>query len=293
MTTVVNLVGLRALLAKDLGEKVLGSNAYDGWFGTFNKIHDVGLGDLSLNDFASLSYAKSGPYSNIINSTLQLAKSAAGMSVTTGVVSSNGERLLTAGNDFWRGTSNADRVNSGNGNDILSLGAGADTVYGGGGNDLIFGERGRDSLIGGAGNDTIFGGEDRDIVHGWSGDDLIFGGSGHDGLYGNQGNDTIFGGDGNDYICGGSGRDVITGGAGADTFAFRGQAANSSTIIKDFGLGYDRQLIMSSVVNGPLSMNMIKPYEDGLMIQFTDNRAIYYEGVTNAAALFASMSLFE
>jgi Ca2+-binding RTX toxin-like protein len=293
MTTVVTLTGLRALLAKDLGKIVLGSSAYDGWFSTFSKIPDVGLGDLSLKDFASLSYANSGPFSNMINSTLQLAKSTAGMSVTTGVVSSNGERLLTSGNDFWRGTTGADLVDAGNGNDILSLGSGSDTVYGGGGNDLIFGERGRDSLIGGAGNDTIFGGEDRDIIHGWNGDDIIFGGSGHDGLYGNQGNDTIFGGDGNDYICGGSGRDVIFGGAGADTFAFRGQAANSSTIIKDFELGYDKQLIMSSVVNGPLTMSMIKPYADGLMIQFTDNRAIYYEDVTNAAALFASMSLFE
>ena len=82
------------------------------------------------------------------------------------------------------------------------------------------------------------------------------------------------------------------GGAGHDTFAFRGQAANSVTVIKDFEVGYDHQLILASVAHGPLQMNMITQYADGLMISFDQGREIHYEGVWDQHALFDSMHLF-
>lgn len=293
MATIINFSGLRQLLSYDLGKDVMANNAFDAWFSTFSNKLTVGFGDLSFRSFALLPAVKNGFWGQEINTALQAAKDASGGPLAIGTMTLNGERLLGAGKDFWLGSAGSDKVLSGGGSDVVSLGAGNDTAYGGTGQDLIFGEGGSDSLTGGAGADSIFGGADRDQLYGWGGNDLIFGGTGNDGLYGNEGNDTISGGSGNDYICGGSDKDVIFGGSGADTFAFRGQAPDSETVIKDFDVLQDKQLIMASVAGGPLTMDMIKSYSDGLVIEFTEGRAIYYEGILDSNALFDRMSIFE
>jgi hypothetical protein len=292
MSTIVSLSGLRKLLSFDLGPSVQNTSAFDGWFTNFVNKPAVGVGDLSFDAFSSLSLARPWDLSAGVNSALQQAKASSTMLKTQGILRSDGERQLSESAEFWRGGSGNDKVSGLGGNDVLVLGAGNDSAFGGFGNDLMFGEAGNDTLIGGNGNDTLFGGGDRDMLYGWAGDDLIFGGTGNDGLYGNEGNDTIFGGDGADYICGGSGRDVLTGGRGVDTFAFRGQAPNSVTIITDFQVRYDKQLITTGVASNGLSINMIRNYDKGLMIEFGQGRAIQYENVWDRQALFDSMELF-
>ena len=293
MSKIVSVLDMNILLSNDLGRDAASSGAFDNWFITFVNRPAISFGDISFGRFSTLSFLKGGWWDHEINGALLLAKLAIAMPVTSGTITPTGERSLSIGKDFWQGGSGHDKVNSGGGDDALRLKAGNDTVQGGSGSDLIFGEGGSDSLIGGQGNDTIFGGRDRDFIYGWNGDDVIFGGSGNDGLFGNEGTDTISGGDGNDYICGGSGQDFLFGGAGADTFAFRGQAPHSITVIKDFDILEDRQLIMASVAAGALTVDMIQQYTQGLRIMFTDNRAIYYENVSDVDALFARMSLFE
>jgi Ca2+-binding RTX toxin-like protein len=292
LPSLTNLFNFKKLLSFDLGSGVQNSSAFDHWFSIFKSKPTIGVADISFDDFAALPYARSSDLSVGINKALQVAKSASNIPNTEGVLGANGVRNLANSSDFWRGSSGNDKVSALGGNDVLALGSGNDTVDGGWGDDLIFGESGNDVLIGNSGNDTLFGGQGNDRLHGWSGNDLIFGGSGNDGLYGNEGNDTIYGGDGNDYICGGSGADRLTGGRGADTFAFRGQAPNSVTVITDFEVRWDKQLIASSVASGGLSINMIKTYDKGLMIEFSGGRAIYYENVWDQQALFDSMQTF-
>ncbi|MGL5996152.1 MAG: immunoglobulin-like domain-containing protein, partial [Pseudomonas proteolytica] len=74
------------------------------------------------------------------------------------------------------------------------------------------------------GNDTLLGG---------SGDDILFGQGGNDYLDGGKGNDILLGGTGNDTLIGGQGNDILIGGSGADTFVWRsGDVGND--VIKDF-----------------------------------------------------------
>ena len=71
----------------------------------------------------------------------------------------NIENLLTGGgNDNLSGTSRANRLQSGSGDDTLRGGSGNDQLYGGAGNDLLYGGTGADRLIGDIGRDVLFGG---------------------------------------------------------------------------------------------------------------------------------------
>ncbi|SMH45944.1 cellulase family glycosylhydrolase [Azospirillum agricola] len=106
---------------------------------------------------------------------------------------------LTSGPDNWTGTTVADQVFAGNGND---------TVDGGDGNDQLFGEDGNDSLIGGGGGDQLYGG---------AGNDTLWGGAGIDHIQTGSGTDTIVFklGDSYDYV------DDFTAGAGGDVIDLR------------------------------------------------------------------------
>lgn len=293
MSTRLGLASFRQLLGRDFGSDVAGGNAYDGWLNLFRAVPVRTFGDLTFDNFSRLQDVKAyGPFADQVNDALALARWVHQPS-TPNAPTVHKALGLTAGNHYWECGATNDNMRAGRENDVMISGAGNDTVFGGRGNDLIFGESGNDSIIGAAGNDTIFGGEGRDIIHGWAGDDFIFGGSGNDGLYGAAGNDTIFGGDGNDYICAGSDHDTVYGGSGRDTFAFRGDLPNSVSVIKDFEVLYDRQGIKSSLTDGHLSIDMIKPYEDGLMIDFGQGRALCFESVWDATALFNSMYLLD
>ena len=113
--------------------------------------------------------------------------------------------------------------------DLLVAGEGDDTVWGYEGNDTIEAGYGVDIIHGGDGDDIITNaGTDigmTDKLHGEKGNDVIQGGSGLALLFGNEGQDFLiagpdgknaFGGTGNDFILGGDGGDVLLGNEGDD-----------------------------------------------------------------------------
>ncbi|WLH57587.1 retention module-containing protein [Pseudomonas sp. FP2294] len=90
------------------------------------------------------------------------------------------------------------------------------------------------------GNDTLLGG---------SGDDILFGQGGNDYLDGGKGNDILLGGTGNDTLIGGQGNDILIGGTGADTFVWRsGDVGND--VIKDFKASEGDRIDLRDLLKG-------------------------------------------
>ncbi|MEQ1669387.1 MAG: S8 family serine peptidase, partial [Hyphomicrobium sp.] len=79
-----------------------------------------------------------------------------------------------------------------------------------------------DRLEGGDGIDVIYGYDGNDRMGGDDGDDQLYGGAGGDDLRGGNGNDILAGGDGSDIIDGGYGDDVIYAGKGVENFVYGG-----------------------------------------------------------------------
>ena len=119
----------------------------------------------------------------------------------------------------------------------------ADTIDAGAGNDVVWGYGGNDTLRGGSGHDELEGGSGRDRLYGGTGHDELEGGKGNDRLYGEAGNDDLEGGSGNDWLDGGSGRNELHGGSGADTFVF----TRGYTEIEDYRAGTDTVRIGKSL----------------------------------------------
>jgi Ca2+-binding RTX toxin-like protein len=128
-------------------------------------------------------------------------------------------------------------VESGLGDDIITLGGGADLVHSGGGNDRIDGRSGADILHGGTGNDLYFVDHAGDVVaeNGGEGDDEVRTGlaaysltpdverltgtsTAGQALTGNDLANIIGGLSGSDVIDGGVGADTMSGGQGNDVF---------------------------------------------------------------------------
>jgi Ca2+-binding RTX toxin-like protein len=114
----------------------------------------------------------------------------------------------------------------------------ANVLKGGGGDDEIHGGRGADTLEGGTGHDVLHGGEQNDSLLGGEGDDYLNGGLHDDRLYGDVGSDSLYGGDGHDLLNGGTGDDVLVGGAGDDSLVggagdnlMRGEAGNDLFVL--------------------------------------------------------------
>ncbi|MFF4370173.1 calcium-binding protein [Streptomyces sp. NPDC001594] len=89
--------------------------------------------------------------------------------------------------------------------------SGADTLDGGFGNDVICALSGNDTVRASYGNDTVYAGPGNDNVDGGYGDDLLVGGPGSDTLTGSYGNDRL------DTVDGVSGNDRADGGFNTDT----------------------------------------------------------------------------
>ena len=119
--------------------------------------------------------------------------------------------------DYLEGTTQADRFNGLDGNDI---------IYANSGDDFLEGDAGKDKICGAQDNDTIVGGDDDDILWGGKGSDLIAGNSGNDSIYGGAGSDTVTGGTGDDIFA-------IAKGSGGSTVA-------TADYIADFGNGNDK-----------------------------------------------------
>ncbi|WP_345197052.1 calcium-binding protein, partial [Kistimonas scapharcae] len=144
------------------------------------------------------------------------------------------------GNDDIRGSSEANILIGGNGDDLLFGGAGDDVLDGGGNTDTVtFAGYGRgviatladsgDGTATDAGNtetdtlrnienitgtgsygDTLTGNNVDNVLSGGGGDDILNGAAGSDTLYGEGGNDTLSGGTGSDTFDGGSELDTVT-----------------------------------------------------------------------------------
>jgi Ca2+-binding RTX toxin-like protein len=155
---------------------------------------------------------------------------------------------LWSGNPFAPGVTIAleqkpgrNRIEGGDGSDLIYGGYGDDTIEGGGGNDWIRGVAGNNTLRGGYGNDIIIGGPGNNVIDGGQGNDVLIGdsatvhvapswngeihlvtvdsesGSGNDILFGGRGNDLIFTGRGNDLVDADSGDDRVFARGGTNT----------------------------------------------------------------------------
>ncbi|MBT0769488.1 hypothetical protein KIH74_11190 [Kineosporia sp. J2-2] len=121
-----------------------------------------------------------------------------------------------AGQDQINGTPGRDTIDGGAGDDTIVGGAGIDTLSGGAGNDTIQGDDGDDEINGGDGDDVLYGGAGIDTIHGGLGNDVVYGDDGDDFIYGDQGNDELYGGRDDDTMYGNSGDDTIFGNSGDD-----------------------------------------------------------------------------
>ena len=134
-------------------------------------------------------------------------------------------RFAGAEHVVWNGTTAADWLRSGVGDDTLRGNEGEDRLEGGAGNDQLIGGDGDDILTdsfgddvlkGGNGNDALFSGPGFDLNQGGLGNDYIVGGSDPTETFGGPGNDVIFAGDSTDTVFGDDGDDWIEGGGQAD-----------------------------------------------------------------------------
>ena len=91
------------------------------------------------------------------------------------------------------------------GDDTVQGFAGDDVIWG----DHVPGSSGADRVLAGAGNDTIFGNNAPDHLQGDEGDDRISGGRGADILDGGPGNDELRPDTGRDRVFGGDGDDTV------------------------------------------------------------------------------------
>ena len=125
----------------------------------------------------------------------------------------------TDGPDVIVGTSGADEIRAGAGDDLICGQGGPDEIHGQGGDDLIRPGAGRDVVRGGPGDDRVLPSSGADEIWGQRGRDDIRGGSGDDAISGGPGADVIRGGRGSDRLRGGTGPDRVSGNAGLDSCA--------------------------------------------------------------------------
>ena len=125
----------------------------------------------------------------------------------------------SAFDDVLGGDARVNRLEGGDGDDLL---------LGRGGDDLLLGNGNADTLIGGAGNDLLLGGAGDDILGAGDGSE-----TGQDTLIGGDGDDTLTDLSGNNIFIGGAGDDTATGGAGDDTYVYEGYEARLPGVTED------------------------------------------------------------
>ncbi len=172
----------------------------------------IQFSDNEIYDLTNLDDTVTGGTSSLNIYTLGGDDSVIGSSVADGI-------SLGAGNDTAEGGGGFDHIRGFEGDDLIYGGDGTDLLRGLDDNDTIFGEADSDTIQGGLGNDSLDGGAAGDSIQGEEGDDILEGGAGDDTLEGGIGADTIFGGGDNDSIDGGTGSDTLDGGTGNDTLS--------------------------------------------------------------------------
>ena len=174
----------------------------------------------------------------------------------------------------------------------------ADNIIGGTGNDTIVGFEGADTLEGNSGNDSMIGNDSNDVLFGQNGDDTLEGSSDNDFLFGQNGNDEMNGGPGNDLLNGGPGNDllnsgpgndILTGGLGIDNFVFAtNQEFNFNDVgideITDFVVGQDKIVldrttftaINNDIEFATVTSNIDAAISDALIVYNTNNSQLLY-----------------
>ncbi|WP_291240722.1 hypothetical protein [Gemmobacter sp.] len=187
-------------------------------------------------------------------------------------------RIATTGSDplVRLGTSAANSLSGGSGDDRLHGQAGADTLSGGSGRDMLTGDAGDDRLVGGGGGDWLSGGAGRDRLEGGAQSDALFGGT-----------------DG-DRLTGGGGADRLSGETGADVFVFaRGHGADTIT---DFRLADgDRLALASSLVGGLSAAALVSRFGTDLgssvQLDFGNGDRIVLSKVASLSGLAAAIDV--
>lgn len=244
-------------------------DVYDATTGQFDTITDFSIADGDKIDLGT-----NGPASFEVLSRHFIRADGLGNARIEGVWGDNGQVLTL--NGVARSSLTADQFifdTSGTVRNLTGT-SGADSLFGGLGNDTINGGNGTGFLCGDAGDDTITGGNDADVIDGGQGVDTMTGGNGNDIYYvdnvgdivsessltggrdlvyswvsysltgtssavelgrlvgtsnvdmtgndlantliGNTGNNTLSGGLGGDVLNGGNGNDTLVGGQGND-----------------------------------------------------------------------------
>lgn len=176
-----------------------------------------------------------------------------------------GLAIGTANAESLTGTTLADYIFAGAGDDTINGGAGADTIYGNDGNDLITYKATAALLDGGAGTDTLTAAASTAAVEINLYDskianvEAVLGSSLADTLRGTSLGSTLSGGNGTDILWGGgAGADLLAGGNGIDTYWFgsgdgadtiAADTTNNTDYVKFYG-GIDGNNIASTVVSG-------------------------------------------
>ena len=158
----------------------------------------------------------------------------------------------SANNDLLTGTSAANPINAGAGNDYIRGLGGADRLNGQTGSDLIEGGPGNDVIDGGTGVDAaLFGGTVAVVAQlGGAAPSARRGSETNrlvsiEGLIGSSAADTFTGDNNANWFMGGAGRDILTGAGGRDTFDYNVIADSPATTtgrdrITDFTPGVDK-----------------------------------------------------
>jgi Ca2+-binding RTX toxin-like protein len=241
-----------------------GTNGSDSLYGTGagDTINGLGGND-SLKGFGGADRLDGGAGID----TAFYADSSAGVAVNLGTGrgfggSAEGDTLISIENlfgsnfnDTLTGTSTANQLHGGEGNDVIKGGGGDDFLDGGNGNDIIqSGGFGTSTLDGGAGDDTFKGAGGSDTIIGGAGSDTVdyssrtsgvtvtlgdpipywagiptqhgafisienlTGSQGQDVLVGDGGSNVLRGGAEKDNLIGGGGNDIMYGGTDSDHY---------------------------------------------------------------------------
>ncbi|HEY6537306.1 MAG TPA: calcium-binding protein [Candidatus Nitrosocosmicus sp.] len=122
------------------------------------------------------------------------------------------------------GSEGDDRIQGGNGSNVIIGLEGNDIIRGGTGDNVIIGGPGDNQLYGGSGNNII--------VSSGSGINELYGGNKSNVLVAGDGSSLLVAGKGNDKLYGGGGNDVFIGGPGADYFSCG--TAGSKSVVMNF-----------------------------------------------------------
>lgn len=161
----------------------------------------------------------------------------AALGINTTILMVATKSVLTSAGDSFSGSSRADWIVGGHGNDELKGLSGDDMLEGGDGDDILDGGTGADIMIGGQGNDTYYvdWGNDKVIETSSAGgidtvissvsrtlgayqENLVLTGSNAINGTGNNLANTLTGNDADNVLNGGAGADIMAGGLGNDTY---------------------------------------------------------------------------